>query len=557
MKDYLQLNKLNCKNCYKCIRHCPVKSIKFSENRANIIKDECILCGTCFVVCPQNAKEIRNDVDSVKAAMAEGKRVVASVAPAFAANYEGVNIESMRNALKKLGFYYAEETAAGAQLVTEEYEKLIDKGEQDVIISSCCHSVNTLIQKYYPEALKYLAHVLSPMQAHCQKLREENPGCYTVFIGPCISKKDEAESYKGYADTVLTFEELSQWMEESGVEFEPAEEEFPKCLTRLYPVSGGILRTMTKRNEKYSYIAVDGTENCINALKDISEGKLKNCFVEMSSCAGSCVGGPSMNKRRLLVTDYVAVDRYSGEGRYDVSAPKEGKLEKEFSGNLLHRAMPSNRIIEEILHKMGKTSPEQELNCGSCGYNTCREKAVAVYQGKADFTMCLPFLKDKAESFSDKIITNTPNGIIVLNEELEVQQINKAACSIMNIKDQSDILGSPVVRVLNPAEYINVIDTKRNIHDKKIFLAEYGKYIEETVIYDPDYHIVMSIMRDITNEERERTKRNDLCNNTIDVTDRVIEKQMRTVQEIASLLGETVAETKVALNNLKESLSDE
>ena len=206
---------------------------------------------------------------------------------------------------------------------------------------------------------------------------------------------------------------------------------------------------------------------------------------------------------------------------------------------------------------MGKTSPEQELNRGSCGYNTCREKAVAVYQGKADFTMCLPFLKDKAESFSDKIITNTPNGIIVLNEELEVQQINKAACSIMNIKDQSDILGSPVVRVLNPTEYINVIDTKRNIHDKKIFLAEYGKYIEETVIYDPDYHIVMSIMRDITNEERERTKRNDLCNNTIDVTDRVIEKQMRTVQEIASLLGETVAETKVALNNLKESLSDE
>ena len=206
---------------------------------------------------------------------------------------------------------------------------------------------------------------------------------------------------------------------------------------------------------------------------------------------------------------------------------------------------------------MGKTSPEQELNCGSCGYNTCREKAVAVYQGKADFTMCLPFLKDKAESFSDKIITNTPNGIIVLNEELEVQQINKAACSIMNIKDQSDILGSPVVRVLNPTEYINVIDTKRNIHDKKIFLAEYGKYIEETVIYDSDYHIVMSIMRDITNEERERTKRSDLCNNTIDVTDRVIEKQMRTVQEIASLLGETVAETKVALNNLKESLSDE
>ncbi|MGN1086386.1 MAG: [Fe-Fe] hydrogenase large subunit C-terminal domain-containing protein, partial [Porcipelethomonas sp.] len=179
MNDYLQLKKLNCKNCYKCIRHCPVKSIRFSDNQANIINDECILCGTCFVVCPQNAKQIRNDADKVKQALADGKNVVASIAPAFAANFEGVTIASMQNALKKLGFSKAEETAQGAQLVTAEYEKIIEKGEQNVIISSCCNSVNTLIQKYYPGAVKYLADVLSPMQAHCQKLKDENPGCYT------------------------------------------------------------------------------------------------------------------------------------------------------------------------------------------------------------------------------------------------------------------------------------------------------------------------------------------------------------------------------------------
>ncbi len=265
-----------------------------------------------------------------------------------------------------------------------------------------------------------------------------------------------------------------------------------------------------------------------------------------------------MNKEnKLPVTDFIAVDRYAGKSDYSVPDYDSDELKKEFKSDILHRAMPSTRMINEILHKMGKTTPEQELNCGSCGYDTCREKAIAVYQNKADFTMCLPFLKDKAESFSDKIIKNTPNGIIVLNEDLIVQQINNAACEIMNIKNSSDILNSPVVRVLNPTEYLNVMDTKRNVHDKKVYLAEYGKYVEETIIYDADYHMIMSIMRDITAEENEREKRNKITTNTIEVTDKVIEKQMRTVQEIASLLGETVAETKVALTNLKESLGDE
>ncbi len=558
MNDFLQLKKLNCKNCYKCIRHCPVKSIKFSDNQANIINDECILCGTCFVVCPQNAKQIRNDTKNVKKAIADGKTVVASIAPAFAANFENINIASMQNALKKLGFAMAEETAVGAELVTSEYEKIIEEGSQSVIISSCCNSVNTLIQKYYPGAVKYLADVLSPMQVHCQKLKDEIPDCYTVFIGPCISKKEEAEKYDGLVDTVLTFDELSEWMKEEHVEFEPAEDTVCPGVTRLYPTNGGILRTMHTNNPKYSYISVDGTENCIAAIKDIIDGKIENCFIEMSACAGSCIGGPAMNREhRQPVRDYVAVDRYAGKERFKVPEYSSERLRKEFKGEILHRAMPSTRIIEEILHKMGKTSPDQELNCGSCGYDTCREKAVAVYQNKADFTMCLPFLKDKAESFSDKIIRNTPNGIMVLNEELEVQQINKSACEIFNIKNESDIINSPVVRVLNPIEYITVMDTGINIHDKKIFLTEYGKYIEESIIYDKEYHIIMGIMKDITQEEKEREKRSNICSSTIEITDKVIEKQMRTVQEIASLLGETVAETKVALTNLKESLSDE
>ena len=171
--------------------------------------------------------------------------------------------------------------------------------------------------------------------------------------------------------------------------------------------------------------------------------------------------------------------------------------------------------------------------------------------------MCLPFLKDKAESFSDNIVNNTPNGLIVLNEDLEVQQINNAARKIMNIRSASDVLGEPVIRILDPKVYLDVLHSGRGVRDQRTYLAEYQKYIEQTVVYDKDYHVLISIMRDVTDEENEREKKESISRQTVEIADKVVDKQMRIVQEIASLLGETAAETKIALTKLKESISDE
>ncbi|MDE6764321.1 MAG: 4Fe-4S binding protein [Oscillospiraceae bacterium] len=555
--NYLQLKTSNCRNCYKCIRHCPVKSIKFSGNQAHILQNDCILCGTCYVVCPQNAKQIKNDVDTVKSVIADGKKVIASLAPSFAANY-GVGLTAMTNALKKLGFHSAEETSIGAEIVKKQYEKILAEGTVDVLISSCCHTVNTLIQKYYPDQLAHLAHVLSPMQAHCKRIKEENPDAYTVFIGPCISKKEEADKYKEHVDTVLTYGELSGWLKEAGVALENCPDEKEHNRSALFPTTGGIVRSMDKESLPYSFITVDGMENCMKTLEDIRNGDIKGCFVEMSACAGSCIGGPVMeNEKPEPVRNFLAIDRYAGKNDTVANVPSAEEIKKEFAVESGFKDYPSDAQIKEILMKMGKTTPEHELNCGSCGYNTCREKAVAVYQGKADFTMCLPYLKEKAESFSDNIINNTPNGILVLNEDFEVQLINKAACNMMNIKNQSDVLGCPVIRILNPTEYMNVLDNNRNVYEKKTYLAEYQLYVEETIIYDRNYHIIMSIMRDITGEEKRRVKKENTNMQAVEITDKVIDKQMRVVQEIASLLGETTAETKIALTKLKETLADE
>ena len=304
MPDYLKLKKSNCQNCYKCIRHCPVKSIRFQSSQAHIVKDECILCGQCFVVCPQNAKEIRNDVPIAEMFVKGECPVAVSLAPSFVANYPGATIETMRAALKKLGFARVEETAVGASVVKTEYEKIIKERQQSVIISTCCHSVNTLVQKYYPEALPYLAHVLSPMQAHCKMLKEEDPELKTVFIGPCTAKKmefKEGEPASRYIDCTLTFEELQALFDSRNIDLTTLEEgvlDNASYYGRIFARSGGLsdavveaLKEQNNEDFKLNAIACDGIEACKAALLRASKNVLPNNFIEGMACTGGCIGG--------------------------------------------------------------------------------------------------------------------------------------------------------------------------------------------------------------------------------------------------------------------------
>ena len=425
------------------------------------------------------------------------------------------------------------------------------------MISSCCHSVNLLIQKHFPAALPYLANVVSPMQAHAADIKRRNPEAKVVFIGPCVAKKDEASYYTG-VDAVMTFEELSAWMAYEHVEFEQKPDEKEGGIARLFPTTGGVLKAMDCKEKGYTYLAVDGVENCIAALRDIEAGKLHKCFIEMSACVGSCVGGPVMEKaRHSAIRGAVAVSEYAGESDFEVEMPTSDEMHKAFGYFERDNRMPTESEIREIMQKMGKNKPSDELNCGSCGYDTCREKAIAIYRGKAEISMCLPYLKDRAETFSDTIIKNTPNGIFVLNENLEVQQINRAALRMMNISRESDVLGEPVVRILDPKIFMDVKRTGRGVSGMHVYLAEYDRYVDQSIVFDRESRILICIMRDVTDEETEREKKEEVNRQTVEIADKVVEKQMRIVQEIASLLGETAAETKIALTKLKESIADE
>ena len=467
-------------------------------------------------------------------------------------------MDELVNALTKLGFYKVEETAIGATIVKKAYDEMLEEKDRDVIISSCCHSINLLIQKHYPEARKYLANVLSPMLAHGKDIKSREPNAKVVFIGPCIAKKDEASLNSDYVDAALTFKELDEWLKNENITLKEVSYDWKKeeSKARLFPITGGILRTMECKNEEYQYLAVDGVENSKRVIEDVLNGKIHKCFIEMSSCEGSCINGPVSNKEKSVISSYIDINKSAGKLDF-----KEGKLTyKDITKNYYSigakEATPSEEEIEAKLIEMGKKEKEKILNCGSCGYDTCREKAIAIIQGKAALEMCLPYLMEKAESFSDNIVSNSPNGILVLDEELNIQSLNKTMCRIINIEKPSFVIHKNVSSILDPHDFYSALCGEM-VFRRKSYLSEYDKYIENTIVYDEKFHVLLAILKDITEEEVSRQKHEEIVKKSLEITDKVVEKNMRAVQEIASLLGETTAETKVALSSLKDTIKDD
>ncbi len=555
MREILGLKKTNCKSCHKCIRNCAVKSIRFTAGQAHIVEDECILCGRCFAVCPQDAKVIASDMEKVRIMLQTGT-VYASIAPSFAASYPGVGIDALEDALKKLGFAGAEETAVGATIVKKEYERILDEEKPNILVSSCCSSINLMLRKYYPEALFTLAPVITPMQAHCRDIKRRHPEAKTVFIGPCISKKSEAAE-EDAVDAVLMFDEFNRWLREEGIELGRRDDIRKGGRARVFPTAGGIIETMDK-NSEYTYVAVDGVKKCMDVLDEIKEGRLHNCFIEMSACEGSCADGPILDKmKNTPAQNYLQVVRYAEKEDFAVEKYAKKEIAAVYEPFELEAEQPSEAEIKAMLLKMNKLSKEDELNCGSCGYCTCREKAIAIIQGKAEISMCLPYMLSQMENLSDSVVANFPDAILVLNDELEIQKINPKAKKILRIRDESDVMGEHIGRLLDPEPFEMVMLKKKDLMYEQLYLAEYECYVEQTIIYNREGHQFICILCDITADMALREKKLANQNQAFEIANDMAKKQLKIVQSIASLLGETTADTLIALEHLKETIADD
>ena len=550
----LQFKKVNCKDCYKCVRYCPVKSIRVKDHAASIIESECILCGTCTIVCPQHAKEDISDVPEVQEMIAQGKKLIATVAPSFAA-YFNMDFESFRSILIKLGFSDVFETAEGAFLVKSEFERLCEGG--GTWISSCCPSVNSYIMKYKPKALEYLTPVLTPMQAHGKLLKSRYPDAELVFIGPCLAKKGEAAESGTYVKKVLLFEEVEQWLKAEGIDFSEGFADGgngPK-LCRLFPAKGGVLSTM-KKNPQVNYLSVDGFENVAQTIEDIIAGRLENCFVEMNFCCGGCIGGPSFQRSKSgCALSELKIKAFAGTSEYgtDFNITEAPDISTQYKSRRVIHLSPGEDQIEAVLRQMGKHSPEDELNCGMCGYSTCREKAEAVLQGKAEKSMCLPYIRKKSESYASKVIDSMPSAVLSVDMSLKIKQINPAACAIFGMEPQN-LIGEPVRSILDENAFIEALASGEEYMKFSTYLPDYDVYLNATISPDKKSELIICVLQDVTEEKLSKRKALQKKQHAAMLADKIIDDQLRMVHEIASLLGETAAETKIAISDLKNTV---
>ena len=554
---YLDFKDAKCKDCFKCLRECPVKAIRYENHQAKIIEQRCILCGRCTLVCPQNAKQVHSELDDVLALLSSGRRVVASLAPSFVSSFDTQDLDVMKEALFALGFAEVEETAVGAKAVTEEYARLLGTGEFKNFITSACPAVNRMISIYYPDALKYLAPVPSPMVAHARMLKKRDPDAAIVFIGPCIAKKREAAE-SGIIDGVLTFEELSTVFAQKNIDLCKIEAkrhaEGRELKARYYPIPRGIIKSFDSLPAGYEYVAVDGVERCAEVLDEIDT--LSGLFLELNCCEYACVGGPCrLHVKGGNIKSNENVRKYAAKDMGAAPAVTEQvDLTEKHPRIILDDFVPSEKDIRAILAKTGKNSPEDELNCGACGYSTCREKAIAVLNGYADIEMCLPYMRSRAESMSYEIIQNTPNGIVLMGDDFKILDINTRAMKLLGITEH-DVRGMLAFDCFDCEEFINAVTRGRNVSKKKVFVNRTKKYIELSIILLQEHKVLFGVMKDITESVEYDEKLNAVKLETLATTDEVIKKQMRVAQESASLLGETTAETKVALNKLKQTLA--
>ena len=546
----LQFTSANCRDCYKCVRACPVKAIEVKGHQAQIIERECILCGRCTIVCPQKSKQAVSELEGLKTSLRAGTPVVLSVAPSFCL-YFGVAFPALREALLGLGFCDAAETAEGAYLVKSAYERLVRENPDGVLISSACTAVDRLIRTRWPALLPHLAAVETPVRAHADLLRQRYPEAKIAFASPCIAKLSERED-GAPIDFFLSFEELAGLLAE--VSFPETAEDDPRR-ARIFPTDGGIIGSMY-RQPGHDYLSVSGYDQCAAALEEVAAGALRGCFIEMSLCPGSCAGGPSFQRRGgRPLAGRVLLDRLAGptpERDFDCAAA--GPLTQDYpAAGLPVRARPTEEQLQSVLRKMGKHSPADELNCGMCGYPSCRDKAAAVLRGKAEPEMCLPYMRERAESLSNQIISVTPNAIVAVDGALRVHQINRAACQLFGLAPE-DLVGQPVSRILDEFDFVELLSSGGEQKQKYAFLAEYNLYLEQIFRFDKSSGMIVCIMKDVTGERRRKNAVTQKKLQTAAMADDIADRQLRIVHEIASLLGETAAETKLAIHDLKETI---
>jgi len=555
----------NCQDCYKCIRECPVKAIKIESDRASIVKDLCIFCGHCTLICPSGAKKVRDDVSRVKRMLRRETPVYISLAPSFVAEFSDFTYQTLIAGLKRLGFTGVSETALGAELVTANTAAFLKEAGPGVYISTACPSAVDYIRKYKPELAGCLVGLQSPLMAHAAMLRGWfGEDIRVVFIGPCVAKKTESDDFTSLIDAVLTFNDLRRWFEEEGIMPElvtPSEVDgfIPKRAFdgAMYPLDGGMISTLKHAddNDGINYMHISGIENIKTALTGIdAQYADSRLFLELLVCEGGCINGPGTSAKGGTIMKNLRVDQYR-------NSPKIPSVTQELPGGIpdiqtayciVTQPGKSNRWgeddIQEALKTAGKNTKSDELNCGGCGYNSCRDFALAMLNGMAERQMCVSYMRRVASDKASVLLQRMPYGVVLVDDRLHVIESNRKF---------ADMIGNDAALLWDVRPGLQGADLRKLIGFHKVFsnvlssgndlidrnAEENGRLFNLSVFTIQRHRIICGVIQDLhqpglMQEEVMRRIR------------QVVHENMGTVQKVAYLLGENAARTETMLNAL-------
>ncbi len=553
-----------CQDCYKCIRHCPVKSIKVEDGHAKIMEEDCILCGSCYMNCPVGAKKIRNDLPRARRAVAEMDNVILSLAPSFVGELPGIAPEKIVSAARKLGFRAVSETALGAQEVSRHSSQILANAKSGIFISSACPSMVEYIRKYKSEYSDYVNDHLSPLLTHCRILKEiYGEDCTIIFAGPCISKKREADLRPDLLHTAISFKDLLDWFSLEGIDpdrMNPDENDhfMPQSSYdgSSYPFEGGMLQSMKKQQvpvDDDQMLSFSNVHNMNRVLQDLEVlGQDKPIFIELLACEGGCINGPScINKagtavKRKQLSDYAASRK--------MSIPEYKPFENiDFQREIMaaHPESFEETEIRKALRRIGKYESADEKNCGACGYSTCREYAEACLKGRAEPDMCVSYLKTLSVKKADALIKAMPSGVVIVNADLRIIECNQAFAAMISEEVQSAFEIKPGLKGASLEKIIPFASVFQGVLAEGAVLTDQTFHVENKVFTGSIFTIeknnaVGGIFQDVTNPWVQKDQ-------VIRQARKVMENSISTVQQIAYLLGENAAQSEVMLNSIISS----
>ncbi len=552
--NVIETSSAQCRDCYRCVRLCPLKSIAVTDGHASIIETECIQDGRCSLECPQGAKKIVDHWPVVRQWLADGEEVVISVAP----SYLGLRRDpyQLLGALYETGVARIEETA---WVVPEISRRLWEWYQGQTAITSSCPAVVALVEKHFPDLVTHLIPVVSPMVLHGRSIRQRYPQAKVVFLGPCAAKKQEREQFDDDVDLSLSFEEAIRGISAMGIDLELSQPVGPditgSITARQFPVSGGWRLSRADETLSTTLWTVTGFSACLEFLKTMNTGGITGQWAELMLCDGGCLGGPGWDERETpFVRQSRLWERLSShqDARPDFHPPS---TERSFCASLAQRPSIDERAVQEILRQTGKLNPEEQLNCGACGYDSCHAKAEAVVNGNAEVEMCMPYMRRRAESLSHLIIDHTPNGLVVADASGSILTANPAFGLLFQCTPDQAV-GQSLGAFVDTEPFQQAAADQQTVSGTQTY-PHLGIVVRYLVFPVEGQQLFIGIYSDVTQEQEQSRELSTLKKETVERAREVIERQMTVAQEIAGLLGETTGETKILLSRLIRLIDDE